>query len=690
MKKLCNFIFIIVLSLNIVGCSCSENENLIVYRGFYDVDASSFNYLTSNEYQEMIHIANLVDGLVENDKYGNIVPSIAKSWKSEIIDNKQIWTFYLRDNVYWSDYKGNKYGLVTAYDFVTSLKYILNYTSESKNYKLPSYLIENGENYYNGTLINYYNYNQILTEIEKLTINDPYNLLSHYLSIKNTFDICSTSGTCTTDFNDVGVKALDNFTLQYTLSKPVPYFLSVLTNYSFLPSSQSFINKIGFNNFGTNKKNLLYNGGYILENYYHSSRIEYIKNSNYWDKSNIFIDKLIFTKILNTRSANYDRLAYETGNITEFSLNPLDKDGWKKYITGSNNQGSINSPIGKNTYVSTDPTSFVAYYFVYNQNRSSYKYTSLSKEEGMVSSIALKNVNFRKALNYGIDTSIYTTSNGATKLNSIIPQNFLSYNDKDYFEYFLEEYAINNSITIDEARSVLESTSFQNKQLSNYYLDLAIKELNLDSSQLPIKVEYTYYYNEQIAVKNKQMINEWNRVLNGCFDDEECEFNKIEIIFNDSVSSASDFVDAFYLKEYGITLIGLYPDYYDTTTYLNAFMSDGEMNEYIGHSINEIDDKIIDIDQFFLESQLDDRYKASSKLEYDLIHKYSLVLPVCLQGVQIQATVSDIIPFEKMKANYGLSPFKFKGRKITTHKYNQQEISELERKYKENMYGSGN
>ena len=91
------------------GCSCNNSENLVVYRNYYVQDVTTFNYIITNKYQDVMRIANLVDGLVENDKYGNIVPSVAKSWNSEIVNGKQIWTFYLKEDVYWSNYKGDKY-----------------------------------------------------------------------------------------------------------------------------------------------------------------------------------------------------------------------------------------------------------------------------------------------------------------------------------------------------------------------------------------------------------------------------------------------------------------------------------------------------------------------------------------------------------------------------------------------------
>ena len=136
----------IICIFNVCGCSFDSDKNLAVYRNYYEQDVTTFNYILTNDYHDIIRIANLVDGLVENDKYGNIVPSIARSWSSEIKEGKQIWTFKLKENVYWSNYLGEKYSLVTAHDFVTTLKYSLNYNTKSNNYTLAGNLIENAMN----------------------------------------------------------------------------------------------------------------------------------------------------------------------------------------------------------------------------------------------------------------------------------------------------------------------------------------------------------------------------------------------------------------------------------------------------------------------------------------------------------------------------------------------------------------
>lgn len=376
-KALSKLLIIFMCACTCLACTKSNQENTITYKNFYVEDVTTFNYITTNEYYNIIHIANLIDGLVEHDKYGNIVPSIAKSWDNRVVDGKQIWTFHLKDNVYWSDYNGNKYDLVTAHDFVATLKYSLNYNSKSANNSLATTLIYNAKNYYYRTLIKNYNLEDIESKIIELT-DDDASQLSFYTNIKNAFDYCNTSQTCTASFEEVGIKAIDNFTLEFTLNSPTPYFLSVLTHSSFLPVNEKFLKEIGFNNFGTNRKTLLYNGGYILTSYAHSSRMEYSKNKNYWDKENIFIDKLIFTKSQNYPSLSYSRLAYETGNIDEFYVNEFDNEGWIKYVTGQSRTGSFNNPIGDNTYTSIDDTSFNTFYLVFNQNRTSTSLTTLN------------------------------------------------------------------------------------------------------------------------------------------------------------------------------------------------------------------------------------------------------------------------------------------------------------------------
>lgn len=678
MNKIVSNFFILVCSLSMCfACSCNADKDLIIYKNFYDTDITTFNYIITNEYQNISTIANLIDGLVENDKYGNVVPSIAYDWKDEIINGKQIWTFYLRKDAYWSDYSGKIYSSVTAHDFVTTMKYSLNYNIASNNYGLPAALLENGKNYYNATLLKNYNYDEVLSKIDHLSKSDSNNELEFYKNIKNIFDSCYSTNKCIDDFNTVGIKALDDFTLQFTLDTPVPYFLSALTYYVFLPVNENFLKEIGFNNFGTNKKSLLYNGAYLLDTYYHSSRIELIKNLNYWDKNNVFIDKLIFTKSLNYHSDIYTRLSYESGNISEFILSKNDEEGWSKYFGDTNTY----SPVGDNTYISSSSTNYSTYYIVFNQNRS-YNSSNLTNKQIDVANLALSNTNFRKALIHGINKSLYFNNEQNTLLSSIIPKGFLTHDNKDYNDYLLETFSIKNNTPLSDVEKAFDNDALFDVEKSNYFLDLALKELNLSEDLLPIKLEYSYYYNKDYSNYDKARISIWNAALNGCVDLNNCEYSKIEIVYNDDINSMHDLDNAFYNKEYNITCIGLYPDYNDPTTYLSAFGSTGELYGYINHNNTEyIDEMLTNIAKLYSTEDLDERYRLCSELEHYIVFEAGLILPLSIKGNSIQVVVSDLVPFEKMKASYGLSPFKFKYRKLRDKNYTQEDIKILKEKY---------
>lgn len=686
MKKFISiFLSFVIFTMSCSSCSCTKEDNLVVYRNFYSQDVTTFNYLVTNEYNNVIRIANLIDGLVENDKYGNIVPSIAKSWKSEIVDGKQIWTFYLKDNVYWSDYNGEKYALVTANDFVTTFKYSFNYNIKSDNFKFAAGLIENGMNYYYGTLINNFDYNDVVNKINDFSSFQNSAEYLYYSNIKEIFDKCNSQISCITDFDNVGVKAINDYELQFILQKPCSYFLSSLTYYSFLPVSEKFIQEVGINNFGTSKKTLLYNGAYLLENYSHTSKIEFIKNPNYWDKDNVFIDKLVFTKTLNYSSHGYARLSYESGNLDEFILTEDDTVGWKKYVIGDDNIGSNTNPVGNNTYVIPYTSDFTTYYFLFNQNRTNYKYSTLAKEEIEIANKALQNDNFRKSLFHGIYRDYYFNSEiNNTLLSSIVPPNFINFNNVDYSNYLINIFATNNGISVSEATSLYNDNWIYNLDKSKHYLELALEELNFFSSDLPIKLEYTYYKDNDYIIYDKARLNIWNRLLNGCSinQDDDCQFKNIEIVYNDSIKTSYDYDIAFNSKEFSISLLGLYPDFNDPTAYLQAFSHDGELYNFLNHNYSEeIDAMLTEIDNFYLDEHIDKRFQECAKLEYYILFEKNLVLPLSMNGFKNQIIVSNLVPFQKMTANYGLSSFKFKKRKIREKNYTQADIASLKEDY---------
>lgn len=161
--------------------------------GVYAGELSTINYLVTASTSEQSVAANTIDTLVEYDHLGIMRPALATSW--EVSPDGLTWTFHLRRGVMWLTHQGKEYAEVTAQDWVDALRYSFDPANASLTANVAYRVIKNGERYFKGEI---------------------------------------------TDFNEVGVKALDRYTLQYTLERPVPYFLSMLT-YTHDPPSRPFL-----------------------------------------------------------------------------------------------------------------------------------------------------------------------------------------------------------------------------------------------------------------------------------------------------------------------------------------------------------------------------------------------------------------------------------------------------------------
>ena len=235
----------------------SNVADLQEYSYAYSGELTTINYLTTASTNEFAVAANLVDTLVDYDKYGVVKPGLATEWS--VSDDNKVWTFKLREGVKWVTNEGKEYAEVVAQDFVDSIEYILNPANESANSNIVYSVIKNAEKFYNGDI---------------------------------------------NDFSEVGVKAVDKYTLEYTLEEPVPYFLSMVTYVCFFPVNGKFLKEMG-DQFGVDNYSLLYNGAYIMETFEPQTRRVLVANENYWDKENVFIKKLIAIYNKESTALNY-------------------------------------------------------------------------------------------------------------------------------------------------------------------------------------------------------------------------------------------------------------------------------------------------------------------------------------------------------------------------------------------------
>ena len=211
-----------LLSVGVLAaCSSSSSGEQSTYSFVYATDPDNLNYLTTGKASTADITSNNIDGLLENDQYGNLVPSVAEDWS--VSKDGLTYTYKIRKGVKWFTSEGNEYAEVKAQDFVTGLKY----AADNK-----------GEALY--------------------VVQDSVKGLKDYIDGKSK------------DFGTVGIKAIDDYTLEYTLTKPEQYWNSKLTYGITYPVNEDFLKSQG-ENFAkaSDPSTILYNGPELLLQHTH-------------------------------------------------------------------------------------------------------------------------------------------------------------------------------------------------------------------------------------------------------------------------------------------------------------------------------------------------------------------------------------------------------------------------------------
>ena len=280
--KKCDFILLSILlatCVTLTGCGSSEtnvvagNKSGTLYWG-NGTEPQSLDPQIATGVPEHHVISAVMEGLVLKDrKTLEPRPGVAKTW--DISNDGRVYTFYLRENAKWSN--GDAH---TVHDYVWSWWRALQ-TTLGNQYAYMLFPIKNAKRYYDGE---------------------------------------------TSDFSDVGVKAIDNRTLQVTLTNPTPYFLQLLDHYSLFPVHQATIEKFGrADERGTRwsyEGNLVGNGPYKLEEWKINRHITVTKNPYYWDEGNVSINSIVFKPVDN---AVTEERMFRAGALHVTSSIPADK-----------------------------------------------------------------------------------------------------------------------------------------------------------------------------------------------------------------------------------------------------------------------------------------------------------------------------------------------------------------------------
>jgi ABC-type oligopeptide transport system substrate-binding subunit len=287
------------------------------YRVLYSGELTTLNYLTTSNSNEQTVGANVIDTLVEYDSQGEVQPSLATDWEYD--SDTCTWTFHLRDNATWVDTNGNVVAKVTAQDFVDSMKYILDPSMGSSTVSLIFGIIDQAEEYYE-----YLNY---LGNAEAGVVDEDGT--TYTVDEAGIVTVTDGDGVATTyepvDFEAVGVKAVDDTTLQYTLTGEVPYFLSMMTYVVFMPAYGPQLEELGAN-FATSADTMYYCGAYYLSSYKPQVELVYSKNTNNWDAEHVYIETI--RKIYNAEASTIGAEMARRGEIDYTTLSADVVDAW--------------------------------------------------------------------------------------------------------------------------------------------------------------------------------------------------------------------------------------------------------------------------------------------------------------------------------------------------------------------------
>ena len=113
------------------GSPSGDGSSPAIYRTLYSSEVETMNYLTTTTLNNLVIPANVVDTLIEYDRYGVVQPSLAESW--EHTEDYTQWTFHIRQGVKWVDSTGAEVADVTAHDWVSAAHYILDARNDSSS-----------------------------------------------------------------------------------------------------------------------------------------------------------------------------------------------------------------------------------------------------------------------------------------------------------------------------------------------------------------------------------------------------------------------------------------------------------------------------------------------------------------------------------------------------------------------------
>ena len=416
------------------GLKYAKDQTL---RVVYSTELTQLNpFGSSGSASDWNGVRHCTEGLLSTDQYDLITPGLAESWT--VSDDGTVYTFKLREGLQYVDYQMNPVAEMTAQDFVDVAEYVCDPTSGNTSSTVYEDYILNAKEYLSGEI---------------------------------------------TDFSQVGIKALDKYTLEMTLIGPVPYFTEQCGSY--MPTYGPYLQEL-YDDYGTSNDKVLYIGPYVMTIYEPQYRRVYEKNPYYYDSEQVYIEKVIatFNQEANTIAPEmFMRGETDSANITASLL-----DQW---MENSNT---------KNIVIPGLPDTVYMYYYGFNfWPQFDEKYEPENWD------LAVNNENFRQ--------SLYWALNRQKLVLTVDP--------------YFGENLISNTITaktwadvdgidftqIGDLKAIADRPNHQfepDKALE--YKEKAMQELKAQGVTFPIKVLMPYnpgaaYWELEVQVVSQQLVD---------------------------------------------------------------------------------------------------------------------------------------------------------------------------------------
>ena len=341
-------------------------------------------------------LVQLCDGLMMYDLKNTQQFALAESYEAN--EDMTVFTFKIRQGVKWVDSQGREIGEVTADDFVAGMQHMLD-CQAGLEWLVDGVIVGAAEYMYGET----------------------------------------------TDFADVGVKALDEYTLEYTLCDSTPYFLTMLGYNIFFPMNRAYFlsqgGAFGVDEFaaakesdsykyGTSPDTIAYNGPFLVKSFTEKNTIVFEANPTYYNPDILGVHTLTWKYDDGTdNTKTYKDMV--AGDITNAGLN-----------TATMEIAKADGLFDEYAYVSeTDATAFVEWLNIDRKAYANYNDANLAvsthtEDQKLLAQAALRNVHFRRAVHYSIDRATMVAQRKGEDLkynsmiNAYVPGNFV-YLSKD-------------------------------------------------------------------------------------------------------------------------------------------------------------------------------------------------------------------------------------------------------------------